>query len=210
MSNIEVAGSSLPFVCEDNNLPAMEAYIQLNLIKRTEPKTRSFYKFFNADNELINNELTRIEWNTLLSSDDVDKCLSEIKISCKRDHDSYISSVEQNVINNPKTFWSYVSELKKDVTVPHVMKLDQAEFNDCDSVSDAFGRYFAGVFEDSDTPVLYESKFDSVLPIFFNYIERSEIVDKIKNLNCSKGLTQIPSLKFSLGRVQKSWQYLCN
>ncbi|KAL3276641.1 hypothetical protein HHI36_012013, partial [Cryptolaemus montrouzieri] len=58
----------------------------------------------------------------------------------------------KNVISNQKTFWSYVSDLKKDVTVPHVMKLDQAELNDCDSISDAFGGYF----EDSNTPVLYE------------------------------------------------------
>ncbi|KAL3288023.1 hypothetical protein HHI36_002475, partial [Cryptolaemus montrouzieri] len=74
MNNIEVARSSLQFASEDDNHPAVKAYIQPNLIKRTESKTRYFYKSINADYELINNELTRIDRNTLLSSENVDKC----------------------------------------------------------------------------------------------------------------------------------------
>lgn len=108
----------------------------------------------------------------------------------RRDYTVYISGVENNIVDNPRNFWSYVSENRKGVNVPRSVTHENVEHNDNQSIADAFGRFFADVFEDPLKPVIRKTDVENMRDstyVHLDSISSDEIINKINALKTNKG-----------------------
>ena len=63
-------------------------------------------------------------------------------------YDKYLKETEQILIADPRKFWSYVKELRKENGLPKVLKLGNLTSSDTQTVADLFAAHFKTVYTD--------------------------------------------------------------
>jgi hypothetical protein len=102
-------------------------------------------------------------------------------------HRNYVLEIEGNVKSDPKKFWEFVKSKRSSVSSgPNVYSWNGDKFSDGKSVSDAFARYFASVFND-EGPVDISAVINTpVLPgahsLVLNVISENEVLSAIRKL----------------------------
>lgn len=149
-----------------------------NLIRILKEKEKCRVKMKKFQNKLDEFEYNLLKKRTNLL---IHKCYT-----------SYIINVQNNVIKNPKYFWSYIKAKSHNKShIPQCMKLKNKEASDGQSIANLFCEHFASIYKKPQ-------KFDEYNYNFFNepfdarhlshlYILEPEIEKRLKCLNASKG-----------------------
>lgn len=69
-----------------------------------------------------------------------------IKSLCSVAYSNYMSSVETNIINNPKDFWAYINTKKQRTRIPGRMTDGDRTMDDPQSIVDGFASFFKSVY----------------------------------------------------------------
>ena len=142
-----------------NNYPVWFTYDLIRILK-IKYKLHRKIKQYNNPLDVIEFEYIRKDCNIMLSN-------------CYR---RYINTIENNLIKNPKYFFSFIKSLRnKNSNYPTVMYLNNVKASTSDGISNLFAHHFASV---------YENKIDNNVPIKtitedLNYIHCNEIINKI-------------------------------
>ena len=114
---------------------------------------------------------------------------------------SYLRNIECRLKRNPKSFWRYVGEQRKDDGFPSTMYLGNATANDVDQICQLFSRKFSSVFVNeslgrADVSTAVNSVPDlgrSLTHLTFDDTVISGAASKLKS-SCSAGPDGIPSI----------------
>lgn len=76
---------------------------------------------------------------------------SEAKSAIKRAYKNYLLKVENDFKSNPNTFWTYINNKNKNVSLPQVMTNGNLELNSPQDIVNSFATYFESVFSSRQT-----------------------------------------------------------
>lgn len=117
---------------------------------------------------------------------------SNLRSACKElsklSLNSYITKIENNVVSNPKLFWNYVNQLKRETRIASEVVYNNMSANTPVNIANLFADYFSSVHTSSsnDIPASY-FHFNNDLTINANLITKEMIAVKLKNLKVNKG-----------------------
>lgn len=112
------------------------------------------------------------------------------KVLIKECHNSFLSSVEESLEDNPRAFWRYVNGRKGRATIPQTMTYNNKTSSEGQGICDLFSEFFGSVFDEYSPNEPTESLN---LPPVFNFtlhnfkFTRDEVALKIKQLDARKG-----------------------
>ena len=133
----------------------------------------------------------------------------QVKASIKNDYNNYISKVERDMGDNIKCFWSYVSNKSRSKNIPKFIQSGNEIASGDIDVCKSFSRYFASVFEPSDTPSLIKSR-ETFATITLNFVKIEQIKNQIDKLDKIKraGPDGIPPVFFKSCKDSTYIRYL--
>ena len=124
------------------------------------------------------------------------KLRKQIKKRQKEDWKTHISSVETNIISNPKRFWSHVKSKKSSSSLPNAMKYQGVLHVTTESIVKAFALFFKSVFIHFDPSYLPHIEYNNA-PKFI--MPQIKVID-VQNILCSlqpstsSGADNIPAI----------------
>ncbi|GBO11286.1 hypothetical protein AVEN_121741-1, partial [Araneus ventricosus] len=74
-------------------------------------------------------------------------CSSAVKYSIQKDYNTYLRLTENNLISNPKKFWSYFNNTKHNS--PNSLYYNNVCYENDGDIANAFADYFKSVFKPS-------------------------------------------------------------
>ena len=112
-----------------------------------------------------------------------------------RDYKKYLAEIQDNVTSNPKIFWKFIRDKKKQTVIPGKLTYGGTEITDAQDIVDMFRKHFSSVFNTSSSNYgndLWTSNNDS-LHIHIAEITEDDIRKAIKKLktNSCAGLDAI-------------------
>lgn len=111
---------------------------------------------------------------------------SQCKVLAGNCYSSYLSSVVQNIKQNPRYFWKYSKNLKGGSTLPTVLKYGDIESSSLSSSANLFAKHFSSVFV--DVPLCSpDLQFVQFQPVSSCSISPSDVLKKLNHLNVYKG-----------------------
>lgn len=170
-------------------------YIAIDLhVPKTRVSTLKYPNYFSRGTiALINkkNKAFKKYKHTRLTSDECQyKILrSQSKTSIKKDYDSFVQTVQNNILNNTKAFWSYIKTQRNTAGYPMKMSLNNVNSSDPKIIADLFADFFQSVFTVPD-PAVTKNPFPcSINNMVLSNIEiNSDIVlQKLIGLDEKKG-----------------------
>ena len=119
-----------------------------------------------------------------------------IKNQIKTKYKAYLTEVEQSVISNPRTFWSFINNLRKSSRIPGNMHLGGTKCESPQEIVDTFSNHFKSVYSDY-TSSLYDYDFELSNTSCIDLVEINEydVLTSIKSLKGGRtsGPDQIPA-----------------
>ena len=119
---------------------------------------------------------------------------SQLKKSIARDYDFYLQNIENNLISDPKKFWSY---FKKNNSLPNNIFYNNMSYNNDNDIANVFADYFSSVYKsssvyDRSSTIFDSSSFDLIK---IDHITFDDVMSAIKKLksSLSVGVDKIPS-----------------
>lgn len=141
------------------------------------------------------------KWKKYKGLDDYNKFSTirkESKKMIQRDYKNYINNIQNNIVENPKKFWAYVSNKKKSNNIPDNMILNNEKFEGPSEIVKAFKNFFATVYEQPDNvPKINPDRRAYNNPaINIKFISRESILEKLASLDIKKsaGPDNIPPI----------------
>lgn len=71
---------------------------------------------------------------------------SAVKVAVDRAHDTYIKSVEESLMNDPKRFWGYSTSLRRESPIPTSMSYLGTRVEGQEAIAEQFACFFASVY----------------------------------------------------------------
>lgn len=168
------------------------------LIVEYVPKTKinkKFPSFYSKETIKVINRKNKVHKKYKIYNDKYDydrfkhfRTLSKKLIS--RDFYRYLDTVEQELSNNSKEFFKFISHKKRHSNLPSVMKYGDVEASSSQDISDLFADFFSSVFEpfsDSDGNLDVEGGVCTNNYLSSVSLSKANIEEALKSLNCSKG-----------------------
>lgn len=121
--------------------------------------------------------------------------------------------IAYKVIDEPKLFWNYISERRRDTSLPTTMKYGDLQSSDAKEIANMFKKFFSTVYQ---VPQTYEPKnFDHIIssPEILDTITISEeiVKQKLKSIDLKKGAgPDLINAKFLFETKETVARILCN
>ena len=75
------------------------------------------------------------------------RCLrQQIKRDIRNNYDIFLRNTQNSILNDPKTFWSFVNSKKRTTSIPGVVVHEDQEFSSSQAIVNVFAQFFAGVY----------------------------------------------------------------
>lgn len=168
-------------VRENVNMPRYPTWFSIDLV-RTIQKKNNLHRIVNRDKSNVQ------QYNEYIA------LRQTIKYQVNFEYEAYVRSLEHNLNNDPRRFWSFISDRSDFGGLPRTMNYNGNKYDESRDIANAFAQYFASVYMDpscKDT-----SKKSQNLGIFnFKEIDDSDVINSIKKLKPKKstGPDCIPS-----------------
>lgn len=163
---------------------------------------RKFPKWYNSDIILnIRKKSKHLEKYKLYKSgydlEEFKRLRALIKQQVDLAYREYMLNVQSSIISDSQQFWSYAQSKKQYSRIPGKMSYENNEYNDPQSIVNAFSYFFSSVYtlSDNETPVNQEEVCNYNSLININSISECEIllaISKLKN-KMTSGIDNIPS-----------------
>lgn len=119
---------------------------------------------------------------------------SSVKLNISRDYTSYLQTTENNLISNPKKFWSYFN---KHNLLPNTIYYNNISYDGDDEIANVFASYFSSVYAsstdyDSNTAVLDCCLSDIIKIENITYMDVVLAIKKLKS-SLTVGVDNVPS-----------------
>ncbi|XP_050531542.1 uncharacterized protein LOC126900110 [Daktulosphaira vitifoliae] len=131
---------------------------------------------------------------------------SELRAKCKyfskQCHEQYLNNIQNNLITNPKKFWSFIEERSKINFIPSPMSYENSSYDNNQAISNAFANYFSSVYASSLSDSTYDTTnvlTESLINTSSLYIPLSEIFEGLSNMgeDCTSGPDKLPPIVLS-------------
>ncbi|XP_063902113.1 uncharacterized protein LOC135121766, partial [Zophobas morio] len=75
------------------------------------------------------------------------RCLrQQIERDIRNNYDIFLRNTQNSILNDPKTFWSFVNSKKRTTSIPGVVVHEDQEFSSSQAIVNVFAQFFAGVY----------------------------------------------------------------
>lgn len=114
----------------------------------------------------------------------------QFKETLKTAYLNYIKQIEQNLIEEPQRFWSFVNSTRKSKSLPSSMFLDSDVANSVPECCDLFKSHFSNVYIQDDpitAPLDFDFTLREHLPIGNIVFTPHDVLIALLNLNIKKG-----------------------
>lgn len=131
---------------KDNKYPTWYNFKIINSI-RIKEKLRRLYKSSGSKHYLIEYQRLR----------------KEIKSEIRKAYSFYLTHVEEEIINNPSTIWTYFNKINKSSRIPRIMSYNDTELNNPQDIVDAFADLFSIVYKPCSIPLrFYPTRYNKL------------------------------------------------
>lgn len=144
----------------------------------------------------------------------------EVKVMVQTDYQNYLSEIQNNLSSNPKQFWDFVRNKKKQTTVSKQMFYNGVELNDPYDIANCFKEHFSSVFHsvpDINTQLLDDTSFHTINTSYMveiDIVNREDIIKAVKKMkaNMCSGIDNIPAfiIKDSLFAIMDPLLFIFN
>ena len=151
------------------------------------------FKIFEKKRAHVIYKKTRSQEDYLLFSQLRAECATLIKNS----YNNYCNDIENNLSNNPKSFWKYARSLRTDDVIPQSLSLDNETYSNYSDSVNGFATYFRTVFSPTiQQNINHIHNIDPVCNLNSVEISRKDITDGLSNLKVdrSAGPDGIPNI----------------
>lgn len=114
----------------------------------------------------------------------------EYKSLLKLTYQKYIDKTQQNLVNDPKSFWKFVNSTKKSSSLPVSMQLNSRRANSLSECCDLFSTHFSNAYLCDDSSIsdsIFDKNIPEHLPIGNIRITSDEVLYALLHLNKNKG-----------------------
>ena len=107
----------------------------------------------------------------------------------------HISSVETNIIKNPKRFWSHVKSKKSSGPLPNAMKYQGILCDTTESIVNVFAFFFKSVFIQFDQTYMPHIEYNFTAKFIMPHIQANDVQNILRSLqpSTSSGSDNIPA-----------------
>lgn len=166
----------------------LDASIPKYMVRDTS-RVRKYPPWFTSDLVRMTrrkNHLHALKARGRVSLSDINEFRSlrcDIKKLTRLNYANYKKTINNNINNDPSTFWSFVRNRSHCGGVPKRMNSNNVNLRDEQSIADAFAQYFQSVFE-PNTPVQQFCRCESGFR--FPQVSDNDILSSIKTLKPKK------------------------
>lgn len=156
-----------------------------NIINKVNLKGKLLSEYKKSNNEEVYNNFKNVR--------------SEVKSLIKIAYKNYLKSIEDELCNNPKKFWSHINSKSNSTTVPSCMNYNNTQLNEPTEIVNAFASYFSDVFlnakNKSNAPDSQHLVNQNSNTLYISEISENEIINAIKKIkgNFTMGPDLIPA-----------------
>jgi hypothetical protein len=103
-------------------------------------------------------------------------------------YDRYLRGVQNDIVNDPKKFWSYVDSKRRTKSYPTMMNHGDEKATTPDGICKLFGEFFQKVYVTDDNPSeTTQFGIEKVANIYTYTLSVNEILRALKKINVNKG-----------------------
>src|SRR5579872_512265 len=114
-------------------------------------------------------------------------------------YQKYISNVENNISKDPRKFWAYANNKRRNSDISYKFQLDDKNYDNDQSIADGFAEYFKSVYSTKTDNIAYSPSCDYNLDTFsIRNISNLEVEEAIRCLKpkTSAGIDGLPGYFF--------------
>jgi hypothetical protein len=156
------------------------------LIEKKTSKYPAWYSK-NTINLLKNKLIYHKKWHRYKNMRDLTffkRFRTELKLNISDDYKNHVLKVENDIKSNPKSFWKFVNEKKRnDTGIPEIVSFNSEILKNCTDRLDLFAKYFGSVYnrvDDYEKPEVTDFYGKSIGNIS---ISMQAVHEKLKNLD---------------------------
>lgn len=178
----ECIEQAIPKKCIKNKKQKYPIYFSIELIRRIRQKTKL-------------HRLIKTGRASVTDINEFKKLRIAIKKQTKIEFIKHQADIEDNVLQDPSSFWTFVENKRQTRSFPSEMFLNECPYNGCQNIANAFSQFFSAIYQVSST---YQGTLHSQGSFEFSIITEENVKLSIKKLKPKKatGADNVPSYIF--------------